>query len=102
MEVVPVSVGEASRRWDEQHLDLAAAAEQITGAPASGFTAGVRGAASRFTSAWHGHAAALGSSCEETADGLRAALRDYVTTDESVADDFSALLVYAPYLQERR
>ena len=102
MEVVPVSVGAASRGWDEQHLDLAAAAEQITGAPTSGFTAGVKGAASRFTAAWHGHADDLGAACEETADGLRRALVDYVSTDESIQGDFSALLAYAPYLQEQR
>ena len=102
MEVVPVSVGAASRGWDEQHLDLAAAAGQIRSAATSGFTDAVQGAAARFTAAWHGHADALGSSCEETADGLRTALRDYVASDQAVASGFADLLGYAPYLEEQR
>lgn len=102
MDVVPLSVGAASRGWDEQSLDLAAAAGQVRGAPTSGFTVAVQGAAARFTAAWYAHAAGLGSSAEAAADGLRTALRDYVSSDEGVAGDFSALLAYAPYLAEQR
>ena len=49
MEVVPITVGVASRAWDEQHLDVAAAAEQVGGAGTGGFTAAVSGPAARFS-----------------------------------------------------
>jgi hypothetical protein len=99
MEVVPVSVGEASRAWDEQHLDLTAASGQIRDASTTGFTGPVSGVASRFTTAWERHTRALGGRCEERADGLRAAIHDYVTSDEAEA---GALLALASYLAEER
>jgi hypothetical protein len=45
---VPVSMGATAGSWDEQHLDLQAAAGQLGAAPTGGFTAGVAGAAARF------------------------------------------------------
>jgi hypothetical protein len=68
MEVVPASVGEASRRWDDEHLDLQSAADGIAGAPTSGFTPAVTGTAVRFTSAWSQLAADAGRECEARAD----------------------------------
>lgn len=99
MEVVPVSVGVASRAWDEQHLDLVAAARQIDGAANSGFTAAVSGSASRFTGAWTRLANGLGTDCEARADGLRAAIADYVGTDEL---SFHDLVAIGGYLTEVR
>lgn len=99
MEVVPISVGEVARAWDEQHLDVQAAAGQIATAGSSGFTAAVSGTAARFLSAWARHADALARDCEEQADGLRVTIRDYVESDETVGADFMALL---PYLTEVR
>lgn len=99
MDVVPRSVGVASQAWDEQHLDLVAASGQIGGAATSGFTGNVSGAAARFTSSWERFTAALGTRCETRADGLRAAIRDYVATDDASATDLLALAVY---LEERR
>lgn len=99
MEVVPVSVGVASRAWDEQHLDLAAASGQIRGASTSGFTGPVSGVASRFTTKWERYTEALGGRCEARADGLRAAIHDYVTSDEAEA---GALFALASYLMEER
>jgi hypothetical protein len=99
MDVVPVSVGVASRSWDEQHLDLAAASRQIDGAGTSGFTAAVSGTASRFTGAWSRFAEGLGGDCEARADGLRTAIADYVGTDEL---SFHELLALGGYLTEER
>jgi hypothetical protein len=99
MEVVPVSVGVASRAWDEQHLDLAAASRQIDRAGTGGFTAAVSGTASRFTGAWTRHADGLATDCEVRADGLRAAIADYVATDDLSFHDLVAL---GGYLTEAR
>ena len=99
MQVVPATVGEVSRRWDDEHLDLGSAAEEIGGAPTSGFTAAVSGPAARFTSAWQRFAADTGDECEARADALRSAIRDYLTTDHVAFDDVMAL---AGYLEERR
>ena len=87
MQVVPLSVGRAARSWDEQHLDVAAAAGQIGAAPVEGFTDAVGGAAARFAATWQRHAAALADRAEATADGLRGALADYLRTDEAVGRD---------------
>lgn len=94
MQVVPVSVGEASRAWDEQHLDLDAAASQIADADTGGFTANVRGAATRFLTQWERHAEALGADSEARADGLRRTIRDYVASDDAAGADLMLLLSY--------
>jgi hypothetical protein len=99
MEVVPQSVGAASRSWDEQHLDLSAAAEQIGAAPTGGFTTGVSGAATRFATTWQRHTTSLGDTAEARADGLRAAIADYLNTDRVVATDW---LFLGSYLEEER
>jgi hypothetical protein len=102
MEVVPVSVGVASRAWDEQHLDLAAASRQIDRAGTGGFTAAVSQTAARFTSAWTRHAEGLGTDCETRADGLRAAIADFVATDELSFHDLIELLELVGYADEVR
>lgn len=99
MEVVPASVGEASRRWDDEHLDLQSAADGIDAAPTGGFTSAVSGTAGRFTSAWSRFATDAGTECEARADGLRATIRDFLTTDDATFDDLVAL---GGYLEEQR
>ncbi len=99
MQVVPLSVGRASRAWDEQHLDVTAAADQVREAPTGGFTRSVSGTAARFTAAWERHVDALASESEIRADGLRAALRDYVGSDQVVSADLLALSAYLPELR---
>lgn len=99
MQVVSGDVGRAARAWDEQHLDLVAAAAQIEGAPTDGFTGGVSGAAIRFTAAWARHATGLGDRAEQRADGLRSALADFLATDAAVGLDVTLL---RSYLGERR
>ncbi len=86
MEVVPTSVGVTSRGWDEQHLDVLAASRQIGGASTSGFTPSVSAVASRFTTSWERFTDALGGDCEARADGLRAAIRDYVEQRRGAGD----------------
>jgi len=99
MEVVPATVGEASRRWDDEHLDLQSAADGIGSAPTGGFTANVTATAARFTSAWQRLAADTGAECEARADALRTAIRDFLATDDAVFDDIVAL---GGFLEERR
>ena len=79
MEVVPLAVGQASRAWDEQHLDVTAAGGQIGGARTGGFTDAVV----RHRLPVHHHlAAARGRPrarlAEARADGLRTAIADYL------------------------
>jgi hypothetical protein len=94
MEVVPLSVGRASRAWDEQHLDLTAAAEQLGGASTGGFTEGVSGSAARFATTWQRHATDLAGQAEARADALRRAIADYLRTDGAVGFDVLALQGY--------
>jgi hypothetical protein len=99
MEVVPLSVGAVSRSWDEQALDMSAAAGQVGSAATGGFTADVAGAASRFTTAWERHATDLAQAAESRADGLRAVIADYLAADQAAG---AGLLVLAGCLRELR
>jgi hypothetical protein len=99
MEVVPLSIGRVSRSWDEQALDVSAAASQIGSASSGGFTATVAGAASRFTTAWERHATGLAEEAEGRADGLRSVIADYLATDQAAGIE---LLMLASYLQQLR
>ncbi|MGB0102515.1 MAG: hypothetical protein WBP61_19710 [Nocardioides sp.] len=85
MDAAPTRMAAVARSWDDQHLDLAAAAAQIGAASTAGFTSAVSGAAARFATTWSRHAAALGQSAESRADGLRATAEDYLRTDQAVA-----------------
>lgn len=91
MQVDPLSVGRAARSWDEQHLEVAAAAGQIGSAPTSGFTDGVAAVASGFVGSWQQYAAELADQAEARADGLRSALADYQRTDRAVGADHRLL-----------
>lgn len=99
MEVMPLTVGRTARAWDDQHLDVAAAAEQIAGAPTGGFTSAVSGAAARFAIQWERHTGELAADAEARADGLRAAIADYLTTDDAVS---AGVLGLQSYLTEVR
>ncbi|WP_232676440.1 hypothetical protein [Nocardioides sp. R-C-SC26] len=92
MEVVPTSVGFAARHWDEQNLDVAAAARQIGESTSHGFTDAVAPVVDRFARLWREHGDRLARRCEEQADGLRAALADYVATDAASALGFQRLI----------
>lgn len=98
MELVPASIGRVSRAWDEQHLDLQAAARQVGRAP-QGFSPAVTGAAQRFGRAWEQHLGRAATLCEIRADGLRDAMADQVATDGIAA---AAVLGLLPYLEEVR
>ena len=99
MEVVPATVGRASRAWDEQHLDLTAAAGQIGDAATDGFTSGVSGAASRFAATWRRHAEGAAADAEARADGLRTTIADFLATDDAAG---YAVLALQGYLVEVR
>jgi hypothetical protein len=99
MEVMPVSVGRTSRAWDEQHVDVTAAARQLGAAVTTGFTDGVAGAAARFASTWQRHTTELAVEAEARADALRTAIADYLATDRAVGLDVLAL---RSYLVEQR
>jgi hypothetical protein len=99
MDMIPESVGQAAQAWDEQSLDVGAAADQVAGAGTGGFTAPVASAASRFLRAWERHADALADTCEGQADGLRTTMNDWLATDDATGGDYLRLL---PYLTEQR
>ncbi|RYP88973.1 hypothetical protein EKO23_00615 [Nocardioides guangzhouensis] len=98
MELVPVTVGLASRAWDQQHIDLASAADLVGGATTSGFTAAVAGPAARFIGDWERFTDALGTRSEGQADGLREVIRTYLDTEGVVASRF----LLQAYVEERR
>jgi cellulase/cellobiase CelA1 len=75
MELDPVEADQVARRWDEQHLELAAAGHQIGAAVAAGFSASVAGSAQRFATGWGRVATSLGETCESRADSMRTAVR---------------------------
>jgi hypothetical protein len=89
MDIVPVSVGVASRAWDQQQVDLASAAELVAAAPTGGFTTAVAGSAARFLADWQRFTAALGTHAEEQADGLRATIATYLETEALVQNSFA-------------
>jgi hypothetical protein len=92
MEFVPLSVGVASRAWDQQNIDLTSAAGLIGEAGTAGFTAAVSGPAGRFTSDWQRFTTALGTRCETQADVLRATIETYLQTEITVQDNFGLTL----------
>jgi hypothetical protein len=98
MEFVPISVGVASRAWDQQNIDLTSAAGLVGEAGTSGFTAAVSGPAGRFTSDWQRFTTALATRCETQADGLRATIETYLQTELAVEGNFGLNL----YRQELR
>lgn len=99
MAMEPEAVARTSRDWDDQHLDLRAAAGQLAHAPTSGFTAPVARAAADFLRAWTEHTGTAAELSEHQADALRAVLAAWLRTDAEAAARALALL---PYLQEPR
>lgn len=91
MQVVPLTVGVASRAWDDQHLGCSAAAGQVGGAPTNGFTEAVAGCAARFAATWQHHTRDLAAQAEARADGLRGAVADFLATDEAVGFQVAGL-----------
>ena len=97
--LVAGSVRRAADAWDEQHLELAAAARQLASAPTGGFTPAVAGSAEAFADAWQQHAAGLSRQAERLAEALRAAVADYLVTDDAAGD--RQLLLQSWMWQER-
>lgn len=99
VEVVPLSVGRASREWDERHIDLESAQRQVKNAPTSGFTSNVSGNAARFMTEWDRHIKTLADQAEGHADGLRTVISNYVNAEGVVDINYAQL---QGYLLERR
>ena len=94
IEFMPEAAGVASRRWDDQHLEIGSARGQVRDADGSGFTPAVAGAARRFGTAWERHLAGLAGAAEEQADGLRDAISAYLGVDQDTAAVFDPLTGY--------
>ena len=86
MQLVPLNAQRAADGWDEQHLEVAAAAHQLATAPTGGFTEAVAGSAGGFADAWQQHTAGLARQAERFAESLRAAVADYLVTDDAAGD----------------
>jgi len=89
--IVPGQVDRVARDWDEQHLDLRAAARQVAGASTSGFGATVAAAAADFTAAWEHHLAVIAADAEDRAVTLRVVTSSFVRTDAGSALDSGRL-----------
>ena len=98
---MPLSVGTASRSWDEQSLDLRGATKQVTNAGSSGFSSSVASSARTFLTSWTTHTGTLASDCEGEADGLRVTIADWLSTDDASAQ-WARALQLRPYLSEVR
>ena len=96
MEIVPITVGDASRAWDERHIDLESAARQVDKAATSGFTSAVSGTAARFTGEWKRHIDAIATQAEGHADGLRGVISTYLRADGLTDQNFYILQSYLP------
>jgi hypothetical protein len=81
----PDEVARVARDWDEQHVDLRVAAEQVAHAPTSGFTPPVARAAADFLRAWTGHTGSAAALSEHEATALRSVLTAWVRADERAA-----------------
>jgi hypothetical protein len=92
MELVPAEVGRVARAWDEQHLELRAAGEQIGGASSRGFTTAVAGSAARFANAWGRATEAVGETCESRADSMRTSVRLALEADGEARADLDEIL----------
>lgn len=99
VEVVPLSVGRASRDWDERHIDIESAQRQVKNAKTDGFTSAVSGTAARFTSEWDRHLGAVANLAEGHADGLRTVILNYLRAEDNVDASYTQL---AAYLREVR
>ena len=94
MEIVPISVGDASRAWDERHIDLESAAKQVGNASTGGFTSAVSGTAARFTGEWKRHVDAIATEAEGHADGLRGVISTYLQAEGATDQNFYVLQRY--------
>lgn len=95
MELVPLSVDRVARGWDDQQLDLTAAAGQVATAPTAGFPPPVLGPAARFVRAWQRHLAGLADDAGSCADRLRAVVADLLDTDAAVGAELVQLQALA-------
>ena len=94
MEIVPMSVGDASRAWDERHIDLESAARQVGSANTGGFTSAVSGTAARFAGEWKRHVDAIATQAEGHADGLRSVISAYLRAEGATDQNFYYLSTF--------
>lgn len=94
MEIVPLSVGDATRAWDERHIDLESAARQAGSASTSGFTSAVSGPAARFAGEWKRHIDAVATKAEGHADSLRGVISTYLQAEGLTDQNFHILQSY--------
>ena len=94
MEIVPITVGDAARAWDERHIDLESAARQVDKAATTGFTSAVSGTAARFTTEWKRHVDALATQAEGHADSLRGVISTYLQAEGVTDQNFYILQSY--------
>lgn len=99
IEVTPPTLGEVADQWEEQSGTLHTAAGMLDEADSAGFSDQVRAAAGRFAETWAEEARNLERQAESQADGLRAAIWNYLKSDKAAAHEFIMLM---PHLGEGR
>lgn len=89
--VEPAKVQSTAAAWDTENLHLTAAAKQINGVGAAGFTPSVASLVGQFIEAWQAIATKSARSAESQADGLRSTAIGILETDAKT--DINASLV---------
>ena len=77
----PAKVGATATGWDDEHNEMDATADRISGLDSGCFTPRVRGAAQAFTTSWSKTAHEEATQAEAQADGLRAAAEKIIEAD---------------------
>ena len=100
MEVVPATVGEASRRWDDEHLDLQLRrGRDRRRADRRLHRDGVRDGGAVHLGLVSGSPATPATSARRAPTRCAPRSSDFLATDDAAFDDFVAL---ADFLEERR
>jgi hypothetical protein len=92
LHVEPAKVQSTAAAWDTENLHLTAAAKQINGAGAGGFTPTVASLVGQFIEAWQAIATKSARSAESQADGLRSTAIGILETDAKTDIDASFAL----------
>lgn len=84
LHVEPAKVQSTAAAWDTENLHLTAAARQIHGVGAAGFTPTVASLVGQFVEAWEAIATKSARSAESQADGLRSTAIGILETDARI------------------
>ncbi len=91
MELNPLDLLEASRRWFGESDELSSIAEELRGLPVSGFAPDLRASAAACAAGWGSATDAVVSRVERCAEGLRHTAELGIAVDAEAASAFRRL-----------